>query len=360
MNIISGVQQAAIKCVIYGPEGIGKSSFAAQAPNPLFCDLEESTTFLNVRRFEKAKSIPALEEQIDYVLQNPACCDTLVVDTGDWLEKLCCTHVCQGAGKAGIEDFGYGKGYTYVYEQFGKILNKLSLLIQKNVNVIMTAHAAMRKFEQPDESGSYDRWELKLINSQKCSVANMVKEWADMVLFANYETYVVKGKDGEKNKAAGGRRVMFTTHHPCWDAKNRFGLPDKLPLEFGQVAHLFMAKSMTVAPQTAPQQKPIQLPTVQQEPMIQDTDSNFRILGPEEDDGVYPFDVVVPEGTLPALAQLMRENAVTNEEISAVVAQRGYFPAGMSVNQYPVDFVSGVLVGAWKQVFEMVKNNRKK
>ena len=90
----------------------------------------------------------------------------------------------------------------------------------------------MRKFEQPDEMGAYDRWELKL--SKQCSP--LIKEWADMVLFCNYKTFVVnvdnKGVQKGTNKAQGGKRVMYTSHHPCWDAKNRDNLPDELSMEY--------------------------------------------------------------------------------------------------------------------------------
>ncbi len=104
--------------------------------------------------------------------------------------------------------------------------------------MVLTAHAKMRKFEQPDEMGAYDRWEMKLSKG----VAPMVKEWADMVLFCNYKTMVVnvdgQGAQKGKNKAQGGRRVMHTTHHSCWDAKNRYGLPDEVPFEYDSIRHI--------------------------------------------------------------------------------------------------------------------------
>ena len=67
-------------------------------------------------------------------------------------------------------------------ETLDKPLNTLNELVERGVNVVVTAHAKMRKFEQPDELGAYDRWEMKLTKQ----TAPMVKEWADMVLFCNY------------------------------------------------------------------------------------------------------------------------------------------------------------------------------
>ncbi|MCK9326831.1 MAG: ATP-binding protein, partial [Bacteroidales bacterium] len=243
MQISRGIIQGAQKVVIYGPEGIGKSYFASKFPNPVFIDTEGSTKHMDVARTPKPSSWTMLLEQVKYFKANPTACDTLIVDTADWAEQLCTEHLVALApnakehGLGGIEGFGYGKGYTYLAEEFGRLLNSLSDIIDVGIHVVLVAHAWMRKFEQPDEVGSYDRWELKL---QK-KTAPLIKEWADMILFANYETYVVnidgKGALKGKNKAQGGRRIMYTTHHNCWDAKNRHDLLDKLPFDYDEIRH---------------------------------------------------------------------------------------------------------------------------
>ena len=87
-------------------------------------------------------------------------------------------------------------------------------MIEVGINVVLTAHMQMRKFELPNEGGSFDRYELKLGKKTSSQTAPLVKEWADMLLFANYKTIVIaQDKDGKKCKAAGGERVMYTTHH---------------------------------------------------------------------------------------------------------------------------------------------------
>lgn len=358
MEIISGRIQKPLKVVIYGPEGIGKTTFAAAAPNPLFCDIEASTVHMDVRRLPRPTSYQMVLDQIAWVKQNPGCCDTFVVDTADWLEKLVRENVCAKYQKNGIEDFGYGKGFTYVYEDFGKLLNALDELTGCGINVIVTAHAALRKFEQPDEMGAYDRWELKLINAPRCSVANMLKEWADAVFFANYETIVVKNED-KKNRAQGGRRVMYTSHHPCWDAKNRFGLPDKLPLDFGQVAGLFYRRNVTPsapAPNDRTGGTDSSTPLRSAQNNMIGGASEFPVITDPDPD--IPF--TGPDGEIPqALADLMRSSGVTEAEITAVVADKGYFPANMKITDYPVDFVQGVLIGAWEQVRNMIMQKRK-
>ena len=185
MQITRGKRARAQKVVIYGPEGIGKSSFASQFPDPVFIDTEGSTDNMDVARLDKPTSWTMLINEIAFIKANPTECKTLVVDTVDWAEQLAVAHVCSQHGKQGIEDFGWGKGYTYVQEEMGRFLNSLSDLVDMGINVVLTAHAQIKKFEQPDEMGSYDRYELKLGQKTGSKTAPLVKEWADMVLFAN-------------------------------------------------------------------------------------------------------------------------------------------------------------------------------
>lgn len=351
MNITRGIQTKPLKVVIYGPEGIGKSTFASCFPEPLFIDTEGSTTRMDVARTDTPTSLAMLTQLLTEIRDNPPGCKTLIIDTVDWAERLCITAVCAKNGKAGIEDFGYGKGYSYVYEEMGRILNLLNDIWERGIHIVLTAHAAIRKFEQPDEMGAYDRWELKLINSPKCNSCAMVKEWADMVLFANYKTYAVAAdKEGKKMKARGGERVMYTSHDPCWDAKNRFGLASELPFDFGQIAHIFSAAP---APAPAPSTQPAKAQAQPAAPVQQPEPAPAPVAAEE-----LPPAVEIPDGIPAALADLMRQNNVTEDEIQLAVSLRGYFPANMPIANYPPDFVQGVLIGAWEQVFSMIKENR--
>lgn len=235
MEITRGVIGGAKKVLVYGPEGIGKSTFAAAFPDPLFIDTEGSTKEMDVARLPVPSSWTMIKEEARYVAQHQDTCRTLVIDTADWAEKMAIQSVLDEHNKNGIEDFGYGNGYRYVYEKFGELLNILNDVVEAGVNVVLTAHAALRKFEQPDELGAYDRYTMKLIDSPKTSISAAVKEWADMVLFANYKTIVVTDSKTKKTKAQGGQRVMYTTHHTCWDAKNRYNLPDELPFRYDEI-----------------------------------------------------------------------------------------------------------------------------
>jgi protein-arginine kinase activator protein McsA len=156
-----------------------------------------------------------------------------VIDTADWAENMCIKKLNAEHKTANILTMDYGKGSLFVVAEFEKLINYLDKIIANGINVVITAHAAMRKQEQPDEMGAYDRWELKLQSKQ---VKSMIKEWADMVLFANYKTYVIEDDKTKSKKAQGGKRVMYTSHHPCWDAKNRYGLPDCVDFSYDEIA----------------------------------------------------------------------------------------------------------------------------
>lgn len=338
MNITKGKIETAKKAVIYGPEGIGKSTLAAQFPNPLFIDTEGSTKEMDVARFDKPTSWELLKSQIEYVKLNKPC-TTLIIDTIDWAEQLCIKSICDKYDKKGIEDFGYGNGYVYEKEEFGRFLNLLEEVVEAGVNVVLTAHAILRKFEQPDELGSYDRWELKLGKKTTNLISPLVKEWADMVLFANYKTIsVAVDKDGKKHKAQGGRRVMFTTHHPCWDAKNRYGLPEEIPMEYEQIKHII---ERNVAAQPVAADNIAQaVPAAAKETVTE----NAAVTPDTQEKSSIPK----------ALADLMTANSITEEQIRRAVAGKGYFPEDMPIKDYPQEFINGVLVGAWEQVKAMI------
>lgn len=370
MRIIRGKIPCAKKVVIYGPEGIGKSTYAAQFPEPVFIDTEGSTKDMDVSRFEKPSSWTMLLEQIRYVKMNASVCKTLVIDTADWAEQMCVADLCARYGKKGIEDFGYGTGYVYAREEFGRFLNSLEEVVEAGIHVVVTAHAHLKKFEQPDELGAYDRWELKLGKKTSSQTAPLLKEWADMVLFANYKTWSVAVDDkGNKRKAQGGARVMYTSHHPCWDAKNRYGLPDEMDFAYAGIAHIIEAGAVqnqappeqkqpkTTQSQPEPEQnrpEPEQTET-KQEPPVENTEKP----APEDDkNSVLYIDERVPK----KLRDLMIANTVSEEEIQAICEARMYVPVGTPMYRYEVvnPELNDRIVCYWEQIFKEIKEMRDK
>lgn len=351
MNISNGIIKSAQKIVIYGPEGIGKSTFASKFPDPLFSDTEGSTKRLDVKRFDRPSSEEMLIQQINYIKVNPTICKTYVIDTADWFEKLCSQAVCARCKKTGIEDFGYGKGYTYIAEDFGNILNLLEDVINLGINVVVTAHAVMRKFEQPDEAGAYDRWELKLDKR----TGPMLKEWADAVLFVNYKTIVEK-VDDKKYKAAGGKRVMFTEHHPCWDAKNRYDLPPETEFDFSVIAPFVLSDDTKKVNENDSTVKST-ISDIPSNP-IADLDNIVDKTPSEESSQPLPTETPkIPEGIPKALSDLMISNNVTEEDIQLAVSQKGYYPVNTKIKDYGNDFIEGCLIACWNDVHKLILNN---
>lgn len=358
-EITSGkVTGKGLKVVLYGAEGVGKSSLAARFPNPVFIDTEGSTDSMDVRRLPKPTSWQMLCDMVTFITNGGAPCSTLIIDTFDWAEQLCIDALCAKHSKKGIEDFGYGNGYVYEREDIARFLTTLEDVSLRGINVVITCHAATRKYELPEEMGQYDRWELKLGKKTGSQISPLVKEWADMVLFLNYKTHVYATDDkGKKHKAAGRERVMYTSHHPCWDAKNRCGLPDEIPLAWESIAAVVPDNfGAAYSQQTAPPAKQMiekaqamGIPTHTENPL----EGSILIDQPDPDVVYSP-----PEGIPKALADLMAAQLVTAAELEEVVAAKGYMPKGMPLQDYPADFVQQVLIGAWSQVYDCIVANR--
>lgn len=360
MQITRGRKARAQKVVIYGPEGIGKSTFAAQFPEPVFIDTEGSTDNMDVARMDKPTSWAMLKNEIAFIKANSDACKTLVIDTIDWAEQLAVSYVCSQHQKNGIEDFGWGKGYTYVQEEIGRLLNSLSELVDIGINVVLTAHAQIKKFEQPDEMGAYDRYELKLGQKTSSKTAPLVKEWADMVLFANYKTFIMTMDDGKK-KAQGGERVIYTNHRPAWDAKNRHGLPDEMPFNYAGIAHIFAGQQVqapasqpqTVAPE--PQQTAPQVP----EPIQEELPLDMSTVGEVPQNEAPVEQQAAPaqyHASLPkSLTDLMSQNNVTEEELQKVAYIRGHFPLGTPIENFPPDYWD-MIVSHWQATMEVIQN----
>jgi len=332
MNITKGKIKSAYKVVIYGPEGIGKSTMASQFPAPVYIDTEGSTVRMDVDRFDTPNSFDDVLADLDQIYKEDHNYKTLVIDTMDKLELMINDKVCQEQNVTGIEAIGYGKGYTFAAEKVNKLLGKLDVIrMARGMNIVIICHGQMRKFEQPDEMGAYDRWELKL--SKK--VAPMVKEWADMVLFSNYKTYVVKSETGTK-KAQGGKRVMYTTHNPAWDAKNRDNLPEVLDFDFKGIAHLFGEESEKKV-EKKPEKKAEPKPEPKPEPKKEEPAAEEKPFPPKD-----------MNETEKKLRELMDKAGFTEAEVMHTFHEKDKFTGIMVIAE--IDdwaFIEKSVIGNW-------------
>lgn len=376
MKITKGKRARAQKVVIYGTEGIGKSSLASQFPEPLFIDTEGSTDNMDVARLDKPTSWIMLNNQIAFIKANPTVCKTLVIDTIDWAESLCVDNLCAMHGKKGIEDFGYGNGYVYAKEEMGRFLNKLQDLIEIGINVVLTAHAQIRKFELPDEMGSYDKYELKLGKKTSSQTAPLVKEWADLLLFCNYKTYLISQEKSTKKKAQGNQRVMYTEHNPAWDAKNRHGLPSELPLDYNSIAHIFKTEEKeefkkTVQTEFKDEKKEqlqfeqpkyngdLEAPKIEktQEEKIMDNFGDIvkEVENTPVEELVDPF-ISKPDYIPQPLWDLMQQDNITEDDIQLVTESKGYFPKGTPMSVYNEQgYLTGYIIPKWEGLKQLLK-----
>jgi len=234
LKIERGVRRTPVRCVVYGTEGIGKSTLAAAFPSPVILDTEEGTHHLDVARVAIG-SWDELRAAVAEIGTSRGEFRTVVIDSADWAERLAIDGICKTERKKSIEDFGFGKGYVHVAEWFGKLLASCDGLVGMGFNVVFVAHSTVKRTSPPDLTDGFDRWELKLSKQ----VSPLLKEWCDALLFVNYETRTVEGTDG-RTKALGGRkRVIHTERSAAFDAKNRYGLDPVLPMDIDAIAPIF-------------------------------------------------------------------------------------------------------------------------
>lgn len=350
LNVTSGIVARPVKCCVYGVEGIGKSTFASKFPDPLFFDLDKGTARLNVKRVTDIQSWPQLMQSVEEVWKDPGLCRTLVIDTADAAERLCISHICAKKEKSGIEDFSYGSGYSYLVEEFARFLLNLETCVTQGINVVILAHAVLKTITMPEEMGQYDHWELKLSTKTTNKVAPLVKEWADMLFFANYETILVEDGKLKKKKAMGGKRMMWTSHTTFADAKNRFGLPEKMPFDYAGIAQYIISGANLGSP-AAPDPEQVKTPG----PVVKPAQVPEAKPKPEEG---KPAPKNKHEALLEKARALMRQAEIPEETVMEAIGKKGYFPADMSIDQYPDEFIDGVLIGAWKQIKKFIEDEK--
>lgn len=342
-----------MKVLIYGVEGIGKTTFASKFPDPIFIDTEGSTGFINARKLPNPTSWTMLLDELEDIKSEPRG-KTLIIDTLDWAERLAKKYLMDKNKWAAIDSTNYGSRYVALSDEIGKLLNKLTEIKDVGINVVLTAHAETKKHELPDEMGQYDKYTLKLEKRD----AGLAKEWADMILFFNYKTTIISDSKSNSKKATGGQRVMYTTHKPAWDAKNRLGLPDELPIDFETIRELFEAKTGMGTTQiksesTQKTQTQQQMPLPEEPPVIETEPE------PVEAQAAPAFNEEIPSSIPQSLADLMTVNHVTTDEIMQVIYVGGFMSQGTPLENVPAE-LWGHLASNWDKVLNMLETQIRK
>lgn len=241
-----GKQQRAPRIFLYATHGIGKSTFAAAAPAPIFITTEDGLGSIDTSSFPLAQSSADIMGAISTLYTEAHDFQTVVLDSADWAEAIFQREI---ETQYDAKDLAYGKGALILAEKWKKTLDGLSALCyRKNMTVIILGHCEIKRFDSP-EVESYDRYQPKL----QSRASALVQEWADCVLFANYKTIVRKEEVGFNKTVSkaftNGDRVINTAETPAFLAKNRYGLPERMPLDWKAFSS---AMTRTTNPQVSP------------------------------------------------------------------------------------------------------------
>lgn len=249
-SLPKGPNLRAPRIVLYGPAKIGKSTFAAHAPNPVFIDIEGGLDFIDTTKYK-----PSNLDDIIVFINSLASEDhefrTLVIDSADWLEDLIFRKVAESKGKENIEDIPWGQGYSLALDHWRLVLNALDdLREQKNMNIILLAHVETKEHKDPSTE-NYFVYTPKLHGktTKGDNSLGLITEWSDVLIFADYKVYVEKERNGYQatTKVHGrGERVLYTAEMPRFKAGNRYGLPEELEFSWeafsGALREAFQAK----------------------------------------------------------------------------------------------------------------------
>jgi hypothetical protein len=234
-SIIKGIQPEPFRLLIHGTEGIGKSTFASCAPDPVFIQTEDGLAQIDVPKFPLAGSFDTVTGYLKELLKEKHDYQTVIIDSVDWLEKLAVHKVLEKHNdKTTLAEFDYGKGYAMLIPYFESVIDLLNRLRrERKMNIILIAHTKMEKVEDPS-GASYDQYAPRLDKR----INGIVKEWSDIIGFATHSIVKTEANKGDKRTIAksikdkdGNDRILFLESTPAIIAKSRYALPDKMPLD---------------------------------------------------------------------------------------------------------------------------------
>jgi len=249
------------KTTIEGEAGVGKSFFACSAPKPFVINTDDGIDeiLLRIPDIMVADAVPVGDNEANAKLYD-SIINTLtelakekhdrksiIIDSLDRLETLAHAKVCvEHKLENGIEDLGYGKGFTYARGKIQRVLAGLNYLRDtKDMEPICVCHTQIRTINKPTLE-PYDVFTLKLHKNASADIM----EWSDAVLFMTFKMIIQK-KDtgfGRKDSRAinTGERIILTSGSQGVDCKNRFGLPSEIPAEYEEY-HKLIAESRKAA-----------------------------------------------------------------------------------------------------------------
>ena len=330
-----------IKAIIYGVPGVGKTTFAAQFPAPYILDLERGAERYDVPH---NSDIETFSEFRQVLATLPPGTGTVIIDTFDELEKMIVQHVMNRENVDSLNKIGggYGRGWLAVYEQFGQVISDLDRIrIKQGMNIVLVGHSTIKHFEPADSAG-YDRYTFACYEKNN----DMLRRWSDITLFARFDSIVVE--DGQNAKVkSNGKRVAYTVSNPCWDAKSRWKLPEKIPFEFSAIASILTepAKKAPETPVSAPVTPP---PTA--EPSEPSTAPETPTLPPDAKPGPNLNAELVEN-----IRKLCAVSHLDEATLMQYITKRGVVPAGMQLDNLAVPVLKRIENG-FNAIYKNIKN----
>lgn len=236
--------------IAYGSAGIGKTTLAACAPNPVFIQTEDGMGSIDATCFPICTSFDDVMGSLQALYVDQHDFKTLAIDSLDWLEPLVWQKVCQMHNQPSIEAFGYGRGYVEALVLWRQFFEGVAALRDsKGMIAVLIAHSQVTRIEDPTLP-AYDSVGLKLHKR----AAAICEEFADCIFYCTTKVNTITEDKGFNNKrvraTSTGDRIMHTVGQPAFLAKNRFSLPSPLPLAWDAFAECMTPGNASAAANT--------------------------------------------------------------------------------------------------------------
>ncbi len=231
-SLSKGIVKKPLFMILYGPQGVGKTTFASKADGVVFIETESGSNNLDVTRGKKMATFKEIRDAINDLRKDRHNFKTLVIDSLTNAEALLHQAICEldKVKTIDLAQGGYGKGYTLANTWWGEMIKDLiALRDEREMNIICIGHSIIKAFNCPMLLQPYDRYIMQM---NEKAAALWMRE-VDFVGFTNYEIFLKIGQTEKKNKAMGDAdRILYTQRQPGFEAKNRLGLPSEMPLDF--------------------------------------------------------------------------------------------------------------------------------